>query len=213
MANLTWNDNGASTGSYGKVGHQSGSNNNDAIWSFSLSQTGASKITSVTFTLKWDNDAAGTGWKGEYTYVFAVSTSSAEGRTAATGTHLGKATKSLSGVSGSTTVTVSGLSLTPGTTYYLRANQNGTTKSTLKCFPKTGQTVAVAAYTKNTGKTYWNANGGTVGSGYALNSYGWITNSSGTIQETALTYGSNVTTPTASSFGGLKKTGYTLSGW
>lgn len=163
MANLTWNNNGASTGSYGKVGHQSGSNNNDAIWSFSLSQTGASKITSVTFSLKWDNDAAGTGWKGQYTYVFAVSTSSAAGRTAATGTHLGKATKSLSGASGSTTVTISGLSLTPGTTYYLRANQNGTTKSTLKCFPKTGQTVTVAAYDKLTYTITYNK--GTYGSG------------------------------------------------
>jgi len=48
---------------------------------------------------------------------------------------------SLTGASGKIKVKISGIALNPKTTYYLRANQAGTTKSTLKCFRKEGNTV------------------------------------------------------------------------
>lgn len=216
MANLTFHSGtNSSTTTYVRVGHNSSATNRDAVWSFTPTQTGASAITGITFTLTWNNSSGGTGWSGSYSYLFYVSTSNAEATSTSSKltSSKGYTTVTLSGSSGTATVSITGMSLTPGTTYYLRANMNGSTKSTLKSFIKAGNTYTISAYTKNTGKTYWNSNGGTVGSGYALNNYGWITNSSGTIQESALTYGSNVTTPTASSFGGLKKTGYTLSGW
>lgn len=122
-----------------RVGHNTSVRNNDAVWSFTPpTANGLEKYTSVTFRLTWNCTAntggADSGWQGSYSYVFAVSTSNAAGRTAATGTHLGKTTLTLSGYTGVTDVTVSGLSLTPGTTYYLRANMNGTTYSTMKAF-------------------------------------------------------------------------------
>lgn len=120
---------------YVRVGHNSSAVNNDAVWSFSLAaSTGVAKWTGVKFTLKWNNTSAGTGWSGSYSYVFAVSSSGSAGRTAQSGTVLGRTTVTLSGASGTATVTITGLSLTPGTTYYLRANQNGSTHSTMKAF-------------------------------------------------------------------------------
>lgn len=70
-----------------------------------------------------------------------------------------------------------------------------------------------AVWSINTGRVFWNTRQGTVGSGYGLNPRGWVTNSSGTLIENTATYGSTITTPSASSFGGLTKTGYTLAGW
>lgn len=143
---------------YVRVGHNSSAVNNDAVWSFSLAaSTGVAKWTGVKFTLKWNNTSAGTGWSGSYTYVFAVSSSGSAGRTAQSGSVLGRTTVSLSGSSGTATVTITGLSLTPGTTYYLRANQNGSTYSTMKAFQKASNTCESTANTWTTGTIYYNA--------------------------------------------------------
>lgn len=194
MANLTYVTGVAEATSYTRVGHNTSAYNNDAVWSFSLSQTGASKITAVTFTLKWDNTSAGTGWSSSYSYTFAVSTSKTAGRTAYSGTHLGKAAVTLSGASGTATVKITGLSLTPGTTYYLRANFSGTTYKTMKAFKQSGNTCVVSDYTKLTYTISYNANGG-----------------SGTMPSSQTkTYGTALTLRSTS---GLTRTGYTCIGW
>lgn len=145
---------------YVRVGHNSSATNADAVWSFTPTQTGAKQITKLTFSFSWDNTTCGTGWSGSNTYIFAISTSRASGTTAASGTHLATKTASLSGNTGTTTVTISGLELTPGTTYYLRANYNGTTKSTMKCFAKAGNTYTVDAVSEYKVSVVYNANGG-----------------------------------------------------
>ncbi len=193
MATLTYVTGRDAATNYVRVGHNSSATNADAVWSFALSQTGASKITSVTFTLKWNNSSAGTGWSGNFTYVFAVSTSGSSGTTAASGSVLGRKTVALSGSSGTATVTISGLSLSPGTKYYLRANFNGSTKSTMKAFQKASNTCAVANYTKLTYSITYNANGG-----------------SGAPSSQTKTYGVALTLRSTS---GLSRTGYTCIGW
>lgn len=71
-----------------------------------------------------------------------------------------------------------------------------------------------ANWASNTGKVLWNTRYGTVGSGYTLNSSGWVLNSStNAVVENTATWGGTVTTPSASSFNGLTRTGYTLAGW
>ncbi len=145
MASLSYVTGIDAASEYVRVGHNSSAYNNDAVWSF----TPTENISKVTITLKWDNEAANTGWSGAYTYVFALSTSNASGRTAASGSHLKKVTKSLSGADGSVTLSFEGLSLTKGTTYYLRANQNGTTYSSMKAFKKSGNTVTTTAASLN----------------------------------------------------------------
>lgn len=145
MANLSYITGVDASSSYVRVGHNSSAYNNDAVWSFTPTED-TSKITVVLY---WDNEAAGTGWSGTHTYVFALSTSKASGRTAASGTHLKKVTKSLNGAEGSVVLTFDGLSLSAGTTYYLRANLNGTTYSTMKAFKKSGNTVTTTASSLN----------------------------------------------------------------
>ena len=146
MATLTYVTGTSAATGYTRVGHNSSATNPDSVWSFSLTQAGASRITEVTFTLKWDNSSAGTGWSGSYSYTFAVSTSGASGTTAYSGSHLGKKAVTLSGSSGTATVKITGLSLVPGTTYYLRANFSGSTKSTMKAFKRADNTVSVTGY-------------------------------------------------------------------
>lgn len=145
MASLAYVTGVDAASGYVRVGHNSSALNNDAVWSF----TPTENTSKVTVTLKWDNEAAGTGWSSAYTYVFALSTSGSSGRTAASGTHLKKITKSLSGSDGTVTLTFDGLSLSAGTTYYLRANLNGTTYSTMKAFKKSGNTVTTTASSLN----------------------------------------------------------------
>lgn len=137
MADLKYVTGVTEKSEYVRVGHNSSILNNDAVWSFATPY----QTKEASFTLSWDNNGAGTGWRSEDTYVFAVSTSGAAGRTAQSGTHLGKATVVLSGVTGTATVKVSGLSLAANTTYYLRANQNGTTYESMKAFMQDGNTV------------------------------------------------------------------------
>lgn len=194
MATLTYVTGKSAASGYVRVGHNSGATNPDAVWSFSLTQTGASKITAVKFVLKWDNKSAGTGWSGEYDYVFAVSSSGSSGTTAYNGSVLGRTTVSLSGASGTATVTVSGLSLKPGTTYYLRANFAGTTKSTMKAFQTDSNTATVSTYNRITYTISYNKNGGS-----------GTTPSSQTKQ-----YDVNLTLRSTS---GLSKTGYHCVGW
>jgi len=178
---------------YVRVGHNSSAVNNDAVWSFSLSEAGTNKFTSVSFSLTWNNTSAGTGWSGNYTYVFAVSSSGTAGRTAQSGTVLARTTKALSGASGTATFTISGLSLTPGTTYYLRGNFNGTTHSTMKAFAKannkiTGTTRSLITYTI---------------------SYKKGSNGSGTETTATKTYGTALTLKGAT----FTRTGYHQTGW
>lgn len=221
MATLTYvTGRDAATG-YVRVGHNSSGTNNDAVWSFSLSQTGASKITSVTFTLKWNNTSAGTGWSGSYSYTFAVSTSGSSGTTAYSGTHLGKKAVTLSGASGTATVTISGLSLTPGTKYYLRANFSGTTKSTMKAFQKASNTAVVANYTKLTYTVSYNANGGSGAPSSQTKTYGSNLTLSSTKPTRAnasagsytVTFNANGGSCSTSSLAAARTTKYTFSSW
>lgn len=194
MATLTYVTGTSAASGYVRVGHNSSVTNPDAVWSFSLTQTGASKITAVKFVLKWNNTSAGTGWSGNYNYVFAVSSSGSSGTTAYNGTVLGRTTVALSGSSGTATVTVSGLSLTPGTTYYLRANFAGTTKSTMKSFQTASNTATVSTYSRITYTISYNINGG----------------SGTTPSSQTKSYGVDLTLKSTS---GLSKTGYHCVGW
>lgn len=119
------------------VGHSSNYIKNDAVWSFIPSIN----ATKAIFTLNWDNTIGSVGWENTYTYRFQVSTSGAAGQLIGSG-----ATEiTLTGTSGVATVTVSGLNLTAGTTYYLRANYaDYDTKQTLKAFIKGGNTVTLS---------------------------------------------------------------------
>ena len=161
MASLTYTSGvNALKSGYVRVGHNSSVTNKDAIWAFQPATAGAKAVTSVTFTLSWNNSSAGEGWSGSYTYAFAITGQATSGQIAASGSVLGRKLVTLSGSSGSTTFTISGLSLNPNTgyTYYLRANFNGTTTKTLKSFSKTGNTYSVASYTKPTCKVTFNRN-------------------------------------------------------
>lgn len=194
MATLTYVTGTSAASGYVRVGHNSSATNPDAVWSFSLTQTGASKITAVKFVLKWNNTSAGTGWSGNYNYVFAVSSSGSSGTTAYNGSVLGRTTVALSGSSGTATVTVSGLSLTPGTKYYLRANFAGTTKSTMKAFQTASNTATVSTYNRIQYTISYNINGG----------------SGTTPSSQTKSYGVDLTLRSTS---GLSKTGYHCVGW
>lgn len=126
---------------YIAVGHNSGHTNRDAVWSF----TPSINATSAVFHFVWDNYAGGStnhGWSGAYDYAFAITTDSSSGMTAQSAS--GKVVKSMSGASGEVTVQFDGVSLVKGTTYYIRANQNGETVNTLKAFAKAGNTVTLS---------------------------------------------------------------------
>lgn len=150
MASLNfYSGSNAGNSSYVRVGHNSSAENKDAVWSFQPVTANATAVTEVTFTLSWNNSSAGTGWSGSYQYAFAVVGSAPSGQVAASGTVLGRTIVTLSGSTGSTTFKISGLSLNPqsGYTYFLCGNFNGTTKSTMKAFSKTGNTFSVSGYT------------------------------------------------------------------
>lgn len=130
---------GASTG-YVRVGHNTNIQNEDAVWSFTLS----SPVTSLTFDLTWNNTAAGTGWQGKYTYAFALSTNGAAGKQLAKGsTNIAQELIELSGKTGSVSVTFN-KSINAGV-YYLRANFNGTKYQTMKAFSNTVTGTAVSS--------------------------------------------------------------------
>lgn len=125
---------GASSGttgsySYYRVGHNSGATNVDSVWKFTTPSGGAT-TTAIAWAFSWNNTAAGTGWSGNFTYAFTLSTSSASG-TLVSG--IKTVTANCSGASGTVTVNFTGLKLLPNKTYYLRANySNATSKSTMK---------------------------------------------------------------------------------
>ena len=119
---------------------------NDSVWSFIAP---ANNIEKITFHFKWDILLGGTGFRGAYEYVAALSTSGANGRTAATGTHIQKDKATLgdgSSTNGSWDVVFENIELVKGNTYYVRLNQNGTTKNTIKTFL---QNVVAEAITKS----------------------------------------------------------------
>lgn len=125
------NGEGAGSGRV-RVGHNSGVQNPDAVWTFTLNEPSSD----LTFNLSWDNDAAGTGWRGEYEYVFALSTNGTANKQLAKGsTNIEQVFQKLSGVKGSTVVKFT-KTLNSGV-YYLRANFNGTKLSTMKAFSTT----------------------------------------------------------------------------
>lgn len=156
MASLTYLRGSAAATGYVRVGHNSSGTNPDAVWKFTIDQTGASAITALKFTLKWDNDAAGTGWSGAYPYSFQISTSGAAGNTAAGGSNSVQLT--LSGSKGTATGTITGLKIASGSTLYLRANCRYNQTSTMKAFATSGGTITVADYTKKTCKVIFNRN-------------------------------------------------------
>lgn len=128
------------------VGHGGSVIWNDSVWSFVAP---ASDIEKITFHFEWDIILGGTGFRGAYEYVAALSTNGANGRTAATDTHVKKDYATLgdgSSESGSWDVVFTNLELTKGQTYYVRLNQNGTTKNTIKTFL---QDVTAEAVTKS----------------------------------------------------------------
>lgn len=144
MANLTYVTGRVQSTNYVRVGHNSSAYNNDAVWSFTTEGT----TSDAVFTLTWDNVTGGTGWSGAFDYVFAISTDSTLAQNAYSGTHIAKTVVNLANNKGTATVTFSGLSLAAGT-YYLRANQNGTTLSTMKCFALNGNTVVLTQSSVN----------------------------------------------------------------
>ena len=128
---LTYKSGTGAGNGYTRVGHNSSIQNPDSVWSFTLT----SSVASLSFDLSWNNTKAGTGWSGNYTYAFAISNDGASGKQLAKGsTNVAKVTKALSGSSGTTSIDFT-VALAPGT-YYLRANLNGTTLSTMKAFSK-----------------------------------------------------------------------------
>lgn len=128
---------GASSG-YVRVGHNSGVQNEDAVWSFTLNDS----TSSLTFNFIWNNTAAGTGWQGEYEYAFAISSNGTSGKQLAKGnSNIAKVTQKLKGKTGSTEVKFN-TRLNVGT-YYIRANQNGTKLSSMKAFSTTATGSAV----------------------------------------------------------------------
>lgn len=124
---------------YIAVGHNSDHTNNDAVWSF----TPTINASSATFHFTWDNypDGSNHGWAGAMDYAFAVTTDSSLGMTAQNATNKKVISIGGSGTSGEVDVVIDDLSLIAGTTYYIRANYNGSTLSTLKAFAKSGNTV------------------------------------------------------------------------
>lgn len=139
MAELVFENGVNAAANYVRVGHNTSAENDDAVWSFTLDR-GAKE---VEFVLKWNNTDAGTGWSGSYQYVFAISENGASGQTAETGTHIAKQLVTLSGAADTTKITFDGLNLEAGKKYYLRANMNGRTTSTMKAFYKNGNTVTI----------------------------------------------------------------------
>ena len=120
----------AGTG-YTRVGH-SASLHPDSVWSFTLTQP----VTDLTFALAWNNTAAGVGWRGKYNYAFALSNDGAANKQLAKGTtNISKVVTALDGKTGKVDIKFN-VQLNAGT-YYLRANQNGTTKETMKAFSTT----------------------------------------------------------------------------
>lgn len=128
----------ASVNDYIAVGANSGHTNDDAVWAF----TPTIDATAATFRFTWDNYCGGSsnnGWASAMEYAFAITTDSSRGMIAQNAAT--KSVVTLSGSSGEAVVEFTGLSLIKGTTYYIRANFNGTTTSTLKAFAKDGNTV------------------------------------------------------------------------
>lgn len=136
-----------SVGGWVRVGHNSGNTNQDAVWSFTVGDASMASINSVRILYYWNNTEAGTGWSGAANYICAI----------ADANHVGiKANGvSLVGTTGSGYVDIDGLSLTPGATYYVHWNQNGTELSTMKAFQNGNQSVEVLSYTKGNTAPYW----------------------------------------------------------
>lgn len=125
----------AGTG-YTRVGHSSKGSTyasvQDSVWSFTLAQP----VSDLSFTLTWNNTAAGVGWQGKYAYAFAISSDGAANKQLAKGTtNIAKIVENLSGKTGKVNLKFN-VQLNEGT-YYLRANQNGNTYETLKAFSTT----------------------------------------------------------------------------
>ena len=143
MANLTFVTGVESGSDFVRVGHNSSAVNNDAVWSF----TPTAAASDAVFVFKWNNSDAGTGWKGSFDYVFGISENGENGRLAESCSS--KEIVTLSGDSGTAIVKFIGLSLKANTTYYIRANLNEDTKSTMKAFYQDGNTVTLTAKSAN----------------------------------------------------------------
>ncbi len=121
-----------------EVGHNSGGTNKDAIWSFKPNINGSV----VKFDFSWDNDSDGTnhGWSGEFEYAFMVTTDSTPGQMVATSAD--RCVIVLNGSDGKGTV-IMNYSVSADTPYYIRANLDGATLSSLKAFSQNGNKVKV----------------------------------------------------------------------
>lgn len=140
-------DVGSEATEFVRVGHNSssgGRENDDAVWSFKTPNENIT-ITDAEFELKWDGTDAG-GWKDLFDYVFVISTSGDSGMTAYQKNDTTDIARTIVAIGnndkkGTETISFEGLSLEANTTYYLRANFNGTTLETMKPFYKSGNTV------------------------------------------------------------------------
>ena len=142
---------------YVRVGHGS-SIYNDAVWAFQLGDGSMASINSVRINFQWNNADAGEGWSSGRQYVFGLSTNGGDARIAHNDPNcVGYAYKNISGSYGSDSVDITGLSLAPGVTYYLRCNLNGATLSTLKNFGKSAQSISLLSYTSGTPPTQGNS--------------------------------------------------------
>ena len=123
---------------YVEVGHNSGATNKDAIWSFEPKIDGSV----VKFDFSWDNDSDGKnhGWSDELEYAFMVTTDKTTGQMVATSAD--RCVIVLNGSDGKGTV-IMNHSVSAGTTYYIRANLDGATLSSLKAFSQNGNKVKV----------------------------------------------------------------------
>ena len=132
-------DGRAAASGYVRVGHNSTTTNPDAVWKIKPTKSYYT-INAIKVYFSWNNDAAGTGWQSKYTYKCALYNS---GNTVA----LKTVTFSAEGRSGTGNITISGLTLSSGSTYYLHFNCNSNQLSTMKAFSETGVSYDIAGST------------------------------------------------------------------
>ncbi|MEY8382298.1 hypothetical protein AALG83_03925 [Christensenellaceae bacterium 44-20] len=130
-----------------RVGSNSSFTNEDAVFSFIVTPSGENiaSINEIRLSFNWNNDTAGSGWRGKFAYAARIRQGSATGNVLAT------VTTELEGVSGTWNVQAGGLNLAAGTTYYVTLNVSGSRLSSMKAFSTTA-TAQVISWTNGIGK-------------------------------------------------------------
>lgn len=151
--------------SWTNMGHGSSSDYNDAVYSMVITAPEYATITGLTVYTSWNNLAppTDTGWGTALQYVCVLSNDSGASISAYnTSNYIARAydtslrVSPAYGQSGTLTFNLSGFSITPGTTYYLRFNFNGLTNSTMKTLSKTSAlSIAITGSTPSNTAPYW----------------------------------------------------------